>query len=505
MNFSQTSFSKGKFFLLSLGLICLTALIFSKIWNAGFVFYDDINYVKENPFVQAGFTLNSLKWAWLSLDHTLWTPMTWISFMLDTEIYGTGARGYHLTNLALHIANGILIFFILYAWTRGLWKSFLVALFFLIHPLRVESVAWISERKDVLSLFFMLVALSTYGAYLKNKRNISYWYGVYFFFILGILSKMMLVTFPFLLLLLDFWPLNRYQNLSKEDMWVTVKKLIREKIGFFCIAFLFCLFNLFAYHTTGRLRAVPGTGFLDRGMGAIYSYGEYLYKMVWPFDLTVYQYYTPFAWFQILGIFAFLVALTTLVLLQKKRCPYLFVGWFWYLVGLIPVIGVIQFTMTRSGDRFTYIPSLGILMMIVWSLESYLKKWPDFKKGIIVFAGTFTLFFSLLTYQQVGVWQNSVTLFEQALKVNPQLAPVFNNAGLQVAEEGRYEDALDHFLAILKTTPKFPPALFNAAKIYEKMGLYREAGEIYSTILRKNPHAQRALEAVKNLKAHRHM
>ena len=310
----MTSTQSSRFITLSIFLLIGVLLFaFWGIWNFDYVFYDDINYVKENPYVLKGLSKESIVWALTSFQHHVWHPLTWISFMLDTEIYGPVPFGYHLTNLIFHILNTLLLFIFLIKTTKSYWPSLIVVLLFCIHPLRVESVVWITERKDVLSFFFLMLALLSY------RKN---YFLTLLFFILGVMSKMMLVTFPLLLLLLDRWPLGR----DKEVGWF---RLIVEKTPFFALSFLASIWNLYTYKSTGLSFNIPNMTLFEKIAAIPLAYGEYLLKTILPINLSVYQYHLPIHAGLLVSACAALLGLTVFVL-KNKKSPHLFMGWFWF-------------------------------------------------------------------------------------------------------------------------------------------------------------------------------
>ncbi len=453
---------------------------FWNVWRADYVFYDDINYVKENPAVQAGLTQASAAWAFYSPQHKVWHPVTWLSFMLEVEFGGGRPVVHHTTNLVLHLLNVFLLWFFLSVSTKTVWRSFAVALLFAVHPMRVESVAWITERKDVLSLFFGLWGLITYTVWVRRKQAWVWWVTL-FFFILAVMAKSMLVTFPFLLVLLDIWPLGRF---SPRDLRPILKAALQEKGPFFVLSFLFCLVNVWAYRSGGGVLAMPETDLAMRLQNAVVVCLEYLCAFFWPVALTVFHPFEPVSAGRFLLALILLGGVTAGVAWRAAAHLPFAVGWFWYLGTLVPALGIFSFTWMRMGDRFTYLPHIGFLIFLIWGLAFFWERAGRFwRAGIVSGFVIGTVFLCLVSRQQVKTWMNSRELFAQALRVHPEFVKELNNTGNALAQEGRYGDAMDHFAGIVMVQPDFAPAYFNMGRTLEVMGRPEEARAMYAAVL----------------------
>ncbi len=489
---SKTPLTDNKIILSLLPLILAvsTSAVFWNVWTFDFVVYDDMNYVALNAFVHRGLTLESCAWAFQSIVHAIWHPITFMSFMLDVELYGMNPGGFHFTNLLLHVLNTVFLFWILRFLTGSPWKCFFVALFFAIHPLRVESVAWITERKDVLSMFFMLLSIACYVRYVRSGLKSLWWCATLILFCLGVMSKPMIVTLPAVLLLLDQWPLIRTESYYK---------LIAEKISMFFLSFLFCLKNLIDFKLSGMLNSVSGTTILDRFTNAAVAYNEYILKLFYPVNLTPYQMFEEIAFWKVMVSVVLLILFSVLALITFNRRPYFLVGWLWYLVTLLPVIGLIQFTPMRTGDRFTYIPCIGLLIIGVWGVAELLSKIPRIKRVLIGALLLIAFLFGLQAQKQTRVWKNTYHLFSHTLKVKPNLIPLFNDLANEAAAAGRYQQALLEYSAIINVKPDYAPAYFNMGFAYEKIGELQKARIAYEETLRLSPNHKITIERLRAL------
>ena len=444
--------------------ICIffAAIIFftySSVLNHEFINYDDPDYVTDNPMVQAGLTPESIVWAFTSLNFSNWHPVTWLSHMLDYQLYGNDPAGHHLTSLILHIANAILLFLVFFRMTREAWKSGCVAALFAFHPLNVESVTWISERKNVLSFFFFLLTLLAYTKYANNKRLKTYLL-VFSFFVLGLMAKPMLVTLPFVLLLIDFWPLRR---VTLENSLKAVAPLIFEKMPLFLLTFASCAVTLLAQKLGGAMEG--GVSFFARLNNAMVVYITYLGKTVWPTHLSVLYPHpgeTLAIWKGVLSALALLIASFLCIRLMKKA-PYFAFGWFWYVGTLIPVIGILQVGAQSMADRYTYMPLIGIFCLIVWGVSDF---FPNTKFRIkSALAGITLSGLLIVTWYQLEHWKNSITLFTHAIEVtesqNSNFDLAYNNLGTALFEEGQSQAAIKNYKEAIRLNPKYDDAYYN--------------------------------------------
>ncbi len=441
--------------------VCLSVLIvaiYAPVKNYQFVDYDDEVLVSNNPYVQAGLTASSIRWAITTINVFYWQPLTWISFMANRQLFGRGPGAYHAVNVALHATNAILLFLLLDAFTAGFWPSAASAALFALHPLRVESVVWISERKDVLSGMFWLLTLFAYHFYLK-KRVRSRYLILVAVFCLGLMAKPMLMTIPFILLILDYWPLRRWGRDS-------VRILIREKIPLLVLSLGSALLSFRGLQQYGATVDLP---LAMRLSNAVVAYARYLKMMAWPSALSVLYPYDPRAtvWRPLLSL-TMLGALTVLALRLRRQSPYFLSGWLWYLVTLAPTVGIVQSGPQALADRFTYLPSIGIVIAIVWSGVELIRKERCLRKPIlVVFVGSM-LGFSWVSAAQVKVWRDSVTLFSQAASVGPENAIVQHNLGYGLAAEGRYAEAIPHYQEALRLDPHLEKVHYNLGRaLYE--------------------------------------
>jgi len=483
-------------------IVCLilAAVAFAVFWNVqhhDFILYDDPPYVFLNPHVQSGLTGASILWAFTTMEMSNWHPITWLSLMLDYDLFRLNPAGYHWTNLLIHIANGILLFTVFRRMTQDIWKSALVAALFAVHPLHVESVAWISERKDVLSAFFWLLTMGAYVRYADRPVTGNYLL-LLAAFVLGLMAKPMLVTLPFVLLLLDVWPLRRLSFQSKrinqtlpDNMAagkITWPYALWEKIPLFFLALLSSVITYLAqmsWNAVGSLEAFP----LDvRLANALISYVHYIAKMLWPANLAFFYPYVVWWPPWIVGGAAFLLAgVTILILKERETRPYLTVGWLWYLGTLVPVIGVVQVGSQSMADRYTYIPLIGLFIMIAWGVPGLFGNW-RFRKTFlpVLSVGALTVL-ALSSWQQVQYWRNSVTLFEHALSVTSKNYLAHHNLGVALFLEGRTDDAVRHYNAALKIKPDYADAHYNIGMALTAQGKYEEAIHRYREALRIKP------------------
>jgi protein O-mannosyl-transferase len=480
--------------LICLALAILTIITFGSLKDCGFINLDDNTYVYENAYVQSGLNWNNIGQAFSFSSELVerssnWHPLTWLSLMLDYQIFGLNPQGYHLINLLFHVLNTILLFLILYRMTKKLWPSAFVACLFAIHPLHVESVAWISERKDVLSTFFWMLTIGAYSYYVEHPGFRRYFF-VLLFFVLGLLAKPMLVTLPFVLLLLDYWPLQRFQEIKPGDSeykWSLIYPLLREKIPLFV---LIILSSIATYIVQQKGGAVHSEAFplVVRIGNAFVSYIAYIGKMIWPGNLAVF-YLHPGAlllW-QVLGSVFLLIAITLVVIWKTKRTPYLATGWLWYLGTLVPVIGIVQVGSQSMADRYTYIPLIGLLIMIAWGVPDLLKKWKYQKEILLTLSALIILCFSIITWTQVGYWQNNITSHSHTLKVTNYNWPIYICRGIAYADLGNYRQAIDDYSQAIELKPDYAEVYNYRGKAYYGLSNYRQTIDDYGKAIELKP------------------
>lgn len=464
-------------------LILLILAVYWPVQNYEFINFDDNVYITQNSHVQSGLTLDGFYWAFTTKHFGLWNPLVWLSFMIDYQLFGFNAGGYHWTNVIIHIFNTILLFFLFRNLTGAVWRSAFVAALFAIHPINVESVAWIAERKNVLSTFFWMLTMLFYVRYVKQpdwKRYLP----LFICFALGLMSKPMLVTLPFVLLLIDYWPLDRVAIKIQDETNITVALkagreklsfLILEKIPLFVLSAVSLYITLYSSIHTPLSERIIYISFMQRITNVIFSYVMYLKKLFWPGDLSIYYLYLNVPVWQVILSAVILIIITILVCKCFKKYPYLPVGWFWYLGTVIPVIGIIQIADHTMADRYAYVPLIGIFIMIAWGAEQISSKAVYFKK-IFIFAAV--LIITLLTvaaHHQIKLWKNTVTLFENALKKDPNNHMAYHVIGREAATNGENEKALYYLDMALKIRPSLYPAYFVKGRILVRMGRRDEA------------------------------
>jgi hypothetical protein len=421
--------TKYRSFWICLALTLATTAVFWQVCTYDFVNYDDPEYVYENPNIQAGITLKAIKWAFTTSHARIWHPLAWLSHMLDWQLFGSNPAGHHLTSLILHIANTLLLFIVLKQMTHRFWPSAFVAALFALHPLHVESVAWVTERKDVLSTFFWLLTMWAYVRFVNRPKAAGYLL-VVALFALGLMAKSMLVTLPFVLLLLDYWPLDRLSpKRQKAGSKYSLAYLLIEKIPLFAMTFAACTVTFICQKKGGAMRTGENYTFLVRLANASISYLQYIIKMVWPVRLAVF-YPHPGQNVSILYAVisaALLLAVTILVLRLATNRRYLVTGWFWYLGTLVPVIGLVQVGSQALADRYTYITLTGLFVIIAWGLPDLLAKW-RYKKNTLALSTLLIIsVMSVCTYFQLRHWRNSLTLFQHTLDVTKDNYVAMNN------------------------------------------------------------------------------
>jgi tetratricopeptide (TPR) repeat protein len=468
-------------------VVCLAA--FGPIAGNDFINFDDQGYVTENYQIQQGINFQTLKWALTTTYFSYWHPLTWLSHALDWSLFGANASGHHLVSLLLHIGAVIFLFLFLNKTTNNIWPSAFAAAFFALHPLRVESVAWVSERKDVLSMFFAMACFLAYAFY-AQKAKISLYFLCLILFALALMSKPTMVTLPFVLMLLDYWPLNRWQKaLDGQDKGVhSVGGLIGEKIPFICMVIAVSILTFLAQNEKGTVASVETISFMSRTYNAVLSYAAYLGKTAWPFNLAVfYPYELPLPLWKIIISGIIIAVITMAALYYIKKLPFLFAGWFIYLGTLIPVIGLVQVGSQAMADRYTYMPSIGIAFMLAWGFP-YMAGSENIRKKVLFPAGVAVIIFlSVLTWRQCGYWKNSIVLFNHTLSVTRDNPLVHNQLGLAYFEKSKNEKALYHYNKAIIQQPVYDNAYNNRGAVYLKFGRYQQALNDFNKTIVLNP------------------
>jgi Flp pilus assembly protein TadD len=453
-------------------LVAVTFTVYSQVGQHEFVSFDDLEYIYQNPHLEKGLTPEGVRWALTTTYVGNWHPLTWLSLLLDYELYGLKAAGYHLTNLLLHVASTTFLFLALRCLTGALWRSAAVAALFALHPLHVESVAWASERKDVLSGLFFMLTLWAYARYATRSPSLWRYLGVLVCLILGLSAKSMLVTTPFVLILLDFWPLGRLGTPGSNRRLdrARVRSCIVEKLPLLLPVLGSSWLALLAQRHSG---AIVGDLPLHLKVGnALVAYMGYLGKAVWPMGLSVFYPHSGASLSLPLVVCAALalLAISVLVLRVAVRRPYLAVGWFWYVGMLVPVIGIVQIGHQAMADRYTYLPLIGIFLMGVWGAAELCEKWNRSKAwltpAVVGVLGALTV----LTWAQVGTWKSSIALFEHAVRVTERNAVAHLNLGSALMKAGDSDRAIPHLTKALDIDPRFFPAHQNLEVIYARQG-----------------------------------
>ncbi len=499
-------------------LAAVTFAVYLRVISNGFVNYDDNKYITENPYTQSGLNLNSIKWAFEGkLDY--WNPLTLLSHTLDCQLFGLNPAGHHMVNLLFHIINVLLLFGTLRMMTGAVWQSAFVAVIFAIHPLNVESVAWISERKNVLSTMFWLLTICSYWKYSK-ALNIKWYLLTLLFFVMGLMSKPMVVTLPFILLLLDYWPIQRLKSLSE---WKTEGKLLVEKIPFFVLSAILCVITFLRQKAVGTVATIDEVPFSIRLTNAVVSYGKYITKEIWPTKLAVlYPLLNEIVIWEIIVSAAGLVAISIFIIKYGRKSKYLLVGWLWYLGTLVPMIGIIQVGKQAMADRYVYVPMIGLFIIIGWGICELTEQWVHRKIILKISAGGVIGALSILTFIQVGYWKNSITLFEHtlaaaardshlihyylgaayidngeyekakseldnAIRIKPDYADAYNSLGIYYYKVGHYEEAIAACNQAIRMNPNDGEAYNNLGIDYYKLGRYEEAEKAYKQAISINP------------------
>ncbi len=486
---AQASQSFGRRELMMVAALAVATLaVYGQVISHQFIKLDDDLSIQNNPMVIGGLTLKGIAWAFTTFHDSNWHPLTWISHQVDSQIFGLDAGGHLLVSALIHVANTLLVFLLLKRLTGASWRSAIVAALFALHPLHVESVAWAVERKDNLSTFFGLLSLLAYALYAEAPSWRRYAL-VAFWLALGLMSKPMLVTWPFVLLLLDYWPLKRLAWQPANGIgrfakaWVP---LIREKLPLICLVAGSMLMTYLAQSAGGTL-PMADPPFSLRLSNALVSYAKYLFLTAWPTGLGVYYPFPPEgvpAW-QVAGAVALLLVITALSIREARKRPYLIMGWFWFLGTLIPVIGVMRIGIgLEMADRYHYVPSIGLFTAIVFGLGELAVAWRIGRVTIAAFSAIVLLGFGFLSGVQVRFWRDSVTLFERTLSVTSNNALIQNQLGVVLNQQGKRTEAFSHFAEALRIKPDYFHALANMALALSQQGKTAEAIDFYQRALK---------------------
>jgi tetratricopeptide (TPR) repeat protein len=492
----QSILQKYQVTLICVVLILLVITAFEPVRHNDFVDYDDKTYILLNQHIHDGITWDSVKWAFTSGYAGNWHPQTWLSHMLDIDLFKLNPVGHHLHNLALHIASVVLLFLILRSLTGSLWRCALAAAIFGVHPLRVESVAWAAERKDVLCALFWMLTTAAYIGYARRGGVLRYLL-VIMCFGLGLMAKPMIVTLPLVFLLLDIWPLARVPNLLSENILSAVApsrpapigRLIVEKIPLLLLVAVSCLVTYKVQSSSGAVDALDVT-WTERIANGLISYVNYIVKIIWPINLAAlypfpeqgYPLWKPAAAFLLLS------GWTVWTVRRVRKWPWLFVGWFWYLVTLIPVIGLVQIGNHAMADRYSYLPCVGILLMLVWTVFQCSARWKIPRIVYAVLCAGVIPALIMTTRIQAAYWKNSLTLNEHTLAVTENNYVVYNNMGAALLVEKRYDESLDYLRKALEIRPDYYLANTNMALTLKDLGQYDQAQVYANAAIKKEPY-----------------
>jgi len=508
-------------------LVLLTLGTYWPVFQCDFVNYDDQDYVTENVYVRQGVSWAGLGWAMETSRGGYWLPVTWVSHMLDWQLYGATPSGHHATSLVFHIVNTLLLFGLLTRITGALWRSAVVACLFALHPLHVESVAWISERKDVLSALFFLLALLVYAKYVnlstvRNSERKTYYLATLALFVLGLMSKPMVLTLPCVMLLLDYWPLRRWSHVKSDSQMQSLASLIVEKLPFFIFGMISILITFLGVRKAGAVAEIGGLPFSDRLANGFVSYVRYMAKTLWPAKLSP-LYLHPGHWPIDVSSTAGLVVLiiTVAVVALARRRPYLCVGWFWFVGMLVPVIGLLQAGPQAMADRYTYLPLIGLFVLVTWGAADLLGGQLQHRGLLGAIALVAVVACVPVTWAQLQHWKNSESLFRhvinvtsnnyvaycnlgaslyeqgrlpeaiallgESLRINPRHLEAHNNMALALAKTGKLEEATTHYAAMLAIDPQCAAAHYGWASLLDQLGRLDEAVTHYQAAIQLRP------------------
>ena len=453
------------------GLLVAVFAVYAQVATHAFINFDDPIYVTDNPDVRAGLTWDGVVWAFTTFHDSNWFPLTWLSHMLDVQLFGLDSGWHHLINVLFHALSTLLLFIVLRRMTGARWPSAFVALIFAIHPLHVESVAWIAERKDVLSTLFWMLTLLAYSDYVARPTRSRYLLTL-LVFCLGLMSKPMLVTLPVVLMLLDLWPLRRGVRLV-------------EKVPFFVASLASSIVAYVAHQRGGAVAALEVIPPATRIENALVTYVVYILKTFWPTNLAIFYPY-PLQSLVMPAVFSAiaLAVITVLVVLAYKQRPYLAVGWFWYLVTLLPVIGIIQTGSQARADRYTYIPMIGLTIALVWAAAELLKPW---RRVQVALAAAIGLALIALTWFQVATWRDDISLYRHAIAAVPGNYIAYYNLASALEAQGKTDEAVIQLREAVRVRPYYVPARAELGQLLASQGHTAEALQELQTAVRLRP------------------
>lgn len=507
--------------ILCLLLALATLALYDSVTHAPFLNYDDQVYVTDNPQVRAGLSRDSFVWAFRTPRALDWHPLTWLSFLVDKQLFGLNPTGYHTTNVFLHVASAVLLFLLLESATRQAWRSLAVTVLFALHPINVESVAWVAERKSVLSMFFFLVALAAYGWYTR-RPGLGRYLTVTFAYILALMSKAQVITFPCVLLLLDYWPLRRHGHgfTSRQEQesdlppadaqFPSFWSLIAEKVPWFALS---CVSAVITMKTGGAAfsyivvtDATPQFPLWLRLANAAISYARYLEKAFWPINLALIYPHPGFAISIPAALLsAILILAITFTVVFLRRCRFLFVGWFWFLGTLVPMSGIIPIGGHAMADRYAYIPLLGIFVIICWGAADLIERWEVPAAVYAACACAILLMLAWALHRQVSYWTDNVTLWAHTVEVTKDNSTAEELLATSLIIQGRKQEALPHFERAHRLQPADPQATLNLATYEQMLGHYQSALDGYAAVVHSNLTAPPLLVTARANSGYAHM
>lgn len=513
---SSAPFYQSKYFIFgAIAVLCL--IIYAQVFGFDFINIDDDQYVYENPFVSSGLKAANFIWAFTAFHSSNWHPLTWISHQFDSTAFGLNAGAHHFINVIFHIANSILLFVLIRKLTDSFWKSAIVAALFAVHPAHVESVAWVAERKDVLSTLFWILSTLFYVKFARNTKETNFYWISFLLFALGLMAKPMLVTLPFTLILLDYWSLERFEKWNFENLF----PLFKEKLPFFALSIISAIITIFAQGSGGAIQTIEKIPLSSRFWNAIVSYAKYVVMLFYPANLGVwYPYESDFNILQIIGAAVLVFGISAFAIWQIKQRKYIFVGWFWFLGTLVPVIGILQVGGQSLADRYTYVPYIGLTIALVWFLGEIFAKLNLNKTVIAAICGICILAFTALSFRQTSFWKNNETLYSHTLAVteknyfvehnfcnylekqnrldeatalckasiehNPKIAEGFNTLGTIQLKQNNLPEAESNFKKSVEANPEYILAYANLAIVKIREGNFDEAGNFLNQAIEKD-------------------
>jgi Flp pilus assembly protein TadD len=471
----------------AIGLVAITLTVFAPVWGYGFVSWDDPWYITGNPHVTGGLGWTALCWALTTGGQFYWHPLTWLSHMLDVQLYGLNAGGHHLTSVLLHLANVLLLFGVLRRMTGAVGRSAFVAALFAVHPLHVESVAWVSERKDVLSGFFWMLAMAAYVRYAAAPRAGRY-LTVCLMFVLGLAAKPMIVTLPVALLLLDVWPLDRVRPGGAAP--ATPVRLLIEKLPLVALALAAGVATFIVQKDVGAIGSLGAFPLTLRVSNAIVSYVVYVRQAIWPVGLAAYYPYPHAqpAWWLVLGALVILAGLTAAAVSLRRSRPYLLVGWLWYLVTMVPVIGFIQAGDQLRADRFMYVPLVGLLIVVAWGAVDLASRFRVRSAVLVVSGIAATVVYASVAHAQVPYWKDSRALWTRALQVTDDNHRAHAAIGDLLLSEGRLAGAASHYAEAVRIAPGSAEYRFDLGVASSREGRLDAAAAQFAAAVQLDPH-----------------